>query len=251
MVKQQPILKFFITVTFLSALVGTLFSCSQRGSLPQLTNPPPALFSDPLQLPINKKPFQVTEEDIQYTITPKFDYQLSGLIVSKRDHNTGLLTSLHRRWKDHLNTADICLIWGENIQTDLTLFEFSSGQFTCFYKTNSRDNLKYFDGNRLSNNHLILQDDYLRKQIARLNIGDVVTLKGWLADYRNETTGGERKTSTIRTDTGNGACETIWVTDVERLISYTDPWHQAFLACCALLALSIIAWFWAVGSGRI
>lgn len=230
--------------------MGTLYTCSHRGAIPELTSIPEALTQDPLQTPLQAAPFQITENDITYTITPRFNYRLSGLVVSKRDHDTGLITSLHRRWQDHLNTADICLIWGENVKIDLTPFEFSSGQFTCFYKTKDRAAWETFDGDRLSNNHLLVQDDYLKRKIAELNIGDTITLTGWLSDYLNHETGSHRKTSIVRTDTGNGACETIWVTDIERLYAHQDPWHQAFLTAVALMVLSTLVWLWGTGTGR-
>lgn len=133
---------------------------------------------------------------------------------------------------------------------NLADFEFWNRQFTCFYQTHDHDAFETFDGDRLSNNHLLVQDNYLKKQIARLNPGDIITLTGWLADYKNHETGSQRHTSTIRTDTGNGACETIWITDVERLQAYTDPWHRNFLFSVCLLAFSIMGWFWGVGTGR-
>lgn len=251
MPKRQPFLKFINNVMVLLLLVATCYSCSQRGALPQLVDPPSALYKDPLQTPLKSKPpFDVKENGITYIITPHFNYTLSGMIVSKKDHDSGLITSLHRRWKDYLNTADICLIWGKNLDINLADFEFWNRQFTCFYQTYDREALKTFDGQRLSNNHLLVQDDYLRKQILRLNVGDVVTLRGWLSDYKNLETGGKRTTSTIRTDTGNGACETIWVTDVERLQAHIDPWHRAYLSCVAMLVFSILFWFWGVGTGR-
>ena len=43
--------------------------------------------------------------------------------------------------------------------------------------------------------------------------GDEVRISGVLANYQNQATGFDRQTSISRTDTGNGACETIFVTD--------------------------------------
>ena len=38
-------------------------------------------------------------------------------------------------------------------------------------------------------------------------------IKGMLANYENQANNFERGTSITRTDTGNGACETVYVTD--------------------------------------
>jgi hypothetical protein len=50
-----------------------------------------------------------------------------------------------------------------------------------------------------------------------------VRIRGYLAKYGHDQ-GFERGTSTIRTDTGNGACETIFITDYEIIASYGGPW---------------------------
>jgi hypothetical protein len=45
--------------------------------------------------------------------------------------------------------------------------------------------------------------------------GDHIRLKGMLVTYSNPANGFFRGTSTTRNDTGNGACETIFITDFE------------------------------------
>ncbi len=45
--------------------------------------------------------------------------------------------------------------------------------------------------------------------------GDHVRLKGVLAEYANKNNGFFRGTSTIREDTGNGACETVYLDSFE------------------------------------
>lgn len=42
---------------------------------------------------------------------------------------------LHGRWNDHLNVAGFCVVWGHNTGIDLQAFDFCSGQFTCFFRT--------------------------------------------------------------------------------------------------------------------
>ena len=45
--------------------------------------------------------------------------------------------------------------------------------------------------------------------------GDYIRFKGLLASYQNPGNGFSRGTSTVRTDTGNGACETVYLSEFE------------------------------------
>ena len=59
--------------------------------------------------------------------------------------------------------------------------------------------------------------------------GDQVRLRGVLAEYRNPQNGFFRSTSTTRDDTGNGACETIYVTDFE-IVRKANPGLRFYYA---------------------
>jgi len=45
-------------------------------------------------------------------------------------------------------------------------------------------------------------------------------------------------------DTGNGACETVYVTDVQILHSGNKAWRRLVWFATAALLASILAWFW-------
>ena len=66
---------------------------------------------------------------------------------------------------------------------------------------------------QLSNNHVLIDDEAIRNELMKSEPGDHIRLKGMLVEYSNPRSGFYRSTSTIRDDTGNGACETIYVTD--------------------------------------
>jgi hypothetical protein len=67
-----------------------------------------------------------------------------------------------------------------------------------------------------ANMHLIPARFSVRNQIAWLRRGDLVRLKGYLVEV---TAPGMNpwRSSLTRTDTGNGACEIMWVESVEKL----------------------------------
>ena len=85
----------------------------------------------------------------------------------------------------------------------------------------------------MSNNHLISPDDVIRRQVAGVKVGDQVHVRGWLASYG---TGGNRRgTSTTREDTGDGACETIFVNDFEIVAPAFGAWRVSLYVSLALV----------------
>jgi hypothetical protein len=68
-----------------------------------------------------------------------------------------------------------------------------------------------------SNTHVIPADAYVRKQLSKLRVGEVVELTGTLVDGMRDD-GVWFRTSLTRTDTGAGACEVMWVEHVRSVI---------------------------------
>ncbi|MCX4026749.1 hypothetical protein H0A36_01095 [Endozoicomonas sp. SM1973] len=200
----------------------------------------------PKQQRTNKKPFNIYKNDVLYKVEPLYDYALTGLVVSY-NHHDGQFGS-HKRWQDHINVADLCVVWGDNAKKlDLNKFEFWSGEFTCFYQTKDYLQYKLFKNNELSNNHLITDSEIIRDAISDVKIGDQIKIKGWLSKYSNHL-GGSRGTSTTREDTGNGACETIYVNDFQIVSSMKTGWRT--LLDFSLIGTILSALVWCVGVFR-
>ena len=117
---------------------------------------------------------------------------------------------------------DVCVVWGDNVVNPrLDKIDFWNGIFTCNVKTRDREAWEMFDMRALSNNHLISDRDVIRDAVQGIRIGDQIRVRGKLAAYRGPV--GERGTSITRDDTGDGACETIYVEEfsvVEAAVSY-------------------------------
>jgi len=184
-----------------------------------------ALAFEPKQSPVNQALQTVQYNDLTFTVQPRFSYELSGLVVSKRVHEADYKGSLHGLSQDYLNVADLCVVWGESADPSiLKHFSFSNGQFTCNFQTRSDEAWQAFNPEQLSNNHVLAVDESVRKTLAEATIGDQIVLRGYLADYTNPK-GFLRKTSTTRTDTGNGACETIWVEQASIIGTMQSRWR--------------------------
>jgi len=213
--------KILFVVLLVSLL--TMGFAYYKSRLPPAGSQNPALAIDPVQTPTSVTSFEVMHENHRYAVDPVFDYEIHGLIVS--DHNaSGFFDISHADWNDFLNTKDICLVWGKNASGNrLDQMKFSSGDWTCSVWTNSTEVWQAFEMNQLSNNHVLPATAAIREAIQNITIGDEVRIKGQLVNY-SVNGGPKRKTSTVREDTGNGACEVLYVTEVETLHRHNEKW---------------------------
>ena len=167
--------------------------------------------SNPLQTPINVGSYLTDFKSQKYNITPLYDYEIYGLVVSDYD-SENWLDVMHKN--DPAQTKDLCLVWGENLKSgSYREVKYKHGEFTCFYswKAKLQNN---FTSTELSNNHLIPSNEIIAKSIKKSTVGDQVYIKGQLVNYEILDEDGvkiaSRNTSTIRED---NSCEIIYVTD--------------------------------------
>jgi hypothetical protein len=150
---------------------------------------------------------------------------------------------MHMLSNDHLNMLDVCVVWGDNIaNTRIDKIDFWNGIFTCNVKTSDQAAWDAFDIYQLSNNHLISDDDFIRKQVKNIHIGDQIRVRGFLARYGSES-GGKRGTSITRLDTGDGACETLFVERFEIVRSATSYWRMSMYASLGLFLFGLYIHF--------
>ena len=212
-----------------------------RNDIPGAIDFHPRLQDEPRQLPIDKRPFAVPYAGVEYRVEPLYDYELYGLVVSYRQHDGE--DSMHRWSKDHLNVADICVVWSDTaFAPTLGELDFWSGLFTCNVQTRDSYAWSQFNMSQLSNNHLISADPFIRDRVAEIRVGDQIRIKGALARYG--AVGGElRGTSTTRRDTGNGACETILVDELEIVVPGVSRWRVAMWISLAVLVAALAVHF--------
>jgi hypothetical protein len=213
-----------------------------RNEFPDKTVISPKLAQAPIQELIQHSEFSVSVDDKDYFIQPKYNYELYGMVVSYRVHNGD--TGAHLRWGDHLNVADYCVVWSENaFEARLDEMTFRNQEWTCYYQYPNREVGSSFDGTKLSNNHLISGDSEIRERIKQIGIGDQIRIKGWLSSYRS-TERFIRGTSINRIDTGNGACETIYVNEIEILSVHTSFWKKLMYASLLIFLAALARYFY-------
>ena len=206
----------------------------------------PQLYLEPLQTDADlPAAFQVTREKMVYIVTPLFRYELSGLVVS-RHRSDSLMDISHRRWRDFLNIEDLCVVWGKNIQSGVYReMKFWNRDFTCNCSFPDEETAARFSPSHLSNNHILCADENMGRRIRRVRPGDQVFFKGYLVTYSQPANQFFRGTSTVRDDTGDGACETVFVTEFKVLQRANPVWRAvkpvAFLGAAAFLVALLLA----------
>ena len=198
-----------------------------------------------MQVAVRKAAFQTTVNGVTYTVQPLYTYDLYGVVVSMHDTKTWW-DYIHRAWNDNLNVTDLCVVWGDNLKTPAYReMSYSSTETWCYYSTRSQEVMQAFDANAMANNHLLTDDARLAKKLSEVRIGDQVHFRGYLAEYsHNHGFAFKRGTSTVRTDTGNGACETVFVEHFENLRPGGGPWRKLVWVAVVLLVSGLVAWLW-------
>ena len=85
----------------------------------------------------------------------------------------------------------------------------------------------------------------IARTMRKVRPGDQVRFRGYLAEYSHNHNGRpfHRDTSIVRNDTGNRACETVFVEDFEILRPGGGPWRAIVWIAVFLIVVSVIAWF--------
>lgn len=206
----ECLFKWLFLVSVLT--MGMTYFYKDRLPEPSYYDPDP--LEAPKQTPTSELAFATQVNEQEYTIDPKFSYELDGVVVSYHDADDFGDIWHHKRWKDFINLRDLCVIWGANVASGVYKnMTFHNDSWTCWASWPDAEVGALFKMNALSNNHLLTDNDAIKNALMAAEPGDHIRLKGVLAAYSNKANGFQRGTSIIREDTGNGACETIYLVE--------------------------------------
>lgn len=204
---------------------------------------------EPVQTAITATPITFQKGGYSYTLTPLFNYDISGLVAHHYSYNRWF--SLSRT--DEVFTVDLCLMWGDNIRSGAyqnKSLRVSQDERFCVYS------YQYGSGapaqnSSLSNNHMVVKNPEIQKVIDSISAGDQVRIIGKLVNAKAVALGATRQyegrqrewhTSTARNDTGAGACEIIYVENVQILSRGNVGYHVLYNV--GLFGISLIAaWY--------
>ncbi|OVE81870.1 hypothetical protein BVY03_02535 [bacterium K02(2017)] len=220
---EIKVINRYLWIIIISSLATYIFTWFFTETLPKSDMIDPIIFTEPTQEPTDAEPFIKEFEDKKYMIRPQYQYDIYGLIVSYQD--------LDEKWfniyyeNDPYNIKDLCIIWGDNVKDDdYTQVEYWSGTWTCYFRW--YENKINFDHQKLSNNHILPDNPEVAQVLKNAKRGDQVHFEGYLVNYSILGNGGsERSSSITRTDTGNHACEVVYVKNFEIIQSYNNYWR--------------------------
>lgn len=240
------LLEKLVRALFIGSLALLAASLWFSESLPKAEVIEASLLSEPEQRPLSLPPFTTEVGGVEYSVQPRFSYDLHGVVVSRHD-SAAWWDYIHKEWNDNLNVVDLCVVWGENVQQDAyRSMSYSHDQWTCWFSTGSSEVFSAFDSTAISNNHMITDSPQIASVLRSVRIGDQIHVRGYLADYAIHQDGASpfrRVSSSVRNDTGNGACEVVYVEEFSILKPGGGAWRAMRWVAGILLGLSILVWF--------
>jgi hypothetical protein len=237
--KKTKRLIFLILLVIMSV---TFFTRNDYRSISSINNE--SKFA-PKQTATDAQPFNYEFNGVNYKVTPLYNYELSGMVVSRLDYEKSY--DAKNSADDLLFPTDLCMIWANNLTSGIykkRSTTFSQGGRWCVWSWQEAPGVINED---VANNHLMFTNPDVKKKIKNIKPGDQVKITGKLIDVQTATPDApankivRRHSSIVRTDTGGASCEDIWVEDLVILQKNLNISQKLFIGSLAGLGL-IMVW---------
>jgi hypothetical protein len=163
----------------------------------------------------------ITKEIDGYTVKIDYlySYDIKALVVSAKGYDGS-------RLGDQLSPKDLALAWGAVAEKNKDInFHWRQSSRRYYWQLNSDAEVRKIGNLETislcsANTHLIPADDTVRKLVKRIKKGDYVRIKGYLVNVDAKKGDGSTfwwNSSTTREDTGDGSCELVYVTQIQKL----------------------------------
>jgi len=143
----------------------------------------------------------------RFTFTPLAEYKLTGMVVSKESYSSG--------WESMISPYDLAIVWGKLAEPRYDRYlSYSQRNRWYFYTYKKGCPLdESYIVSHSSNNHIIPDNENIRRALKTIKRKDKVILEGFLGNVKGvyKGQGFYWNTSLARNDTGNGSCELIYV----------------------------------------
>ena len=186
---------FIFSVVVLAYLV-----IRDRDSKPIEHSPGILVAERPLQVDLQPSTFMLDD----YQLTRKASFEIRARVLSKEPYYLGRTADLA--------PVDLALGWGE-MSDSAVLSQIDISQSARWYRTRYdlpppiSDQQIVFNS---SNMHMIPARKGIERTLKKLREGDIVLISGYLVDVSHDS-GWYWHSSMSRLDTGNGACELVYV----------------------------------------
>ncbi len=192
-------MKRIISILFLSFLI----SCTSK-----IKQPPGVLAeSPPKQTALLQS--EVWERD-GYFINAITQFELKAKVLGKERYRFDR--------ESDIAPYDLALGWGKmSNQTIIDKIDISQRRRWFFWETDRYPIPRKEIERSASNMHIIPATDKIMDELDDLIVGEIIYLKGYLVSAMSPKDGWRWKSSLSRNDTGNGACEIVYVEKLLRI----------------------------------
>lgn len=196
--------------------VGALAFVAWRFVLPlawsTAASTPVSLEREPVQEPIEPpERVTVTRGGRTFVIEKLYRYEHSGEVLSA--------TAYDLAWTNDFFDVDVGTIWGPTREALKQRFTFQQMGRFLFWRTETEPTQeeRLEVTRHIANNHLIPAEGsaHLSRAVRFVREGDVVRIKGALVRILDEGGVVLASSSVVRDDTGDGACEIVWVDELQ------------------------------------
>lgn len=170
-----------------------------------ITHPPGLLATDaPAQIDLDGG---TTLRRGDVTLVTRARFELTARVLSREDYRFDAGASLA--------PMDLALGWGRMSDSGvLSQIQISQGNRFYHWHVDQFPIPRREIEQSSANMHMIPADDNARRELERVRVGEVIHLQGFLVDA-SRANGWHWRTSMTRDDTGDGACELVYVESVE------------------------------------
>ena len=143
----------------------------------------------------------------KHKITPLAKFRIKAKVLSREDYSYDN--------ESDISPVDLALGWGRmSDESVIEKIEISQSGRWYRWHTKTLPIPKREIETHSANMHMIPADDVIEAEINRTRKGDIIELEGYLVEVRSDD-GRRWKSSLTREDTGDRACEVIWVEQFE------------------------------------
>lgn len=144
-----------------------------------------------------------------YVIQPLATFEAQARVLGRERYFLGR--------ESDLSPFDLALGWGQmSDEAILSNFTFSQSKRWYWWRASSLPIAKHEIIRSSANMHMIPADDYVARQIKKTRAGSIVKFSGYLIEAKGDD-GWRWRSSLSREDSGDKACEIVFVKDFEIL----------------------------------
>lgn len=142
-----------------------------------------------------------------FSVQPLARYELTARVIGRRDYGGDP--------GSRIAPMDLAVGWGALSDTQVikALDWEQSSRFATYRYEGAPPVPQEQITREMANMHLIPATSRVREQLERVRVGHLASLRGYLVEAKRDD-GWQWRSSLSRTDTGNGACELMWVEDI-------------------------------------